>query len=219
MRFLEISDGLYCATRKVTNVYLITREDSSILIDTGEPSFAGPILKALEGFPPVGTILLTHAHYDHSGSAAELSRRLDAPALAHRMEVDLLETGAWRRSQTPSPSLFGYVLTHLVAKRFPDRVEPPDRLESIAEINDATLLDLKLIELPGHSEGQIGFGMKCADGSTAWIVGDVIMTSPGLREPILYEDRTVGLASIVRLAGDISPGDVGITLATSMDSF
>jgi flavorubredoxin len=53
MRFREISDGRYCAARKATNVYLITREDSSILIDTGEPSFARPILKALDGFPPV----------------------------------------------------------------------------------------------------------------------------------------------------------------------
>lgn len=205
MRFQKIAEGLYQATRKATNVYLITRPDGSILIDTGEPSFAGAILQALKGFPPVRHILLTHAHYDHSGSAAALSEALDAPVLAHPAELDLLETGDWHRVQTPSPSVFGYLATYLVAYRFPDKVSVPHRLEAI---EGGHVLDMETLALPGHSAGQIGFGLTGPDGIKAWIIGDAIMTAPGVREPILYEDRATGLASIADLAEAITEGDL-----------
>ncbi|MEO1746054.1 MAG: MBL fold metallo-hydrolase [Pseudomonadota bacterium] len=205
MRFRQIADGLYQATRKATNVYLVTLPDGSILIDTGEPSFADAILRALEGFPPVRHILLTHAHYDHSGSAAALSDKLEAPVWAHPAEVALLEAGAWRRVQTPSPSLFGYLATHLIAYRFPDKVAAPHRLMAIKETH---ILDLETLGLPGHSDGQLGFGVTGRDGAKAWIVGDTIMTAPGVREPILYEDRGIGLTSIAKLAETITEGDL-----------
>ena len=128
--------------------------------------------------------------------------------MAHSVEVDLLRIGAWHNGKTPSPSLFGFLLTHLIAKGFPVRLDPPQKLEPIIETDGPRLLDMTLIALPGHSEGQIGFEMKHVDGSTAWIVGDVLMTLPNLRELILYKDRIVGLASIAKLARLISPGDL-----------
>lgn len=208
MRFREIADGLFQAGRKATNIYLITSEQNSILIDTGEPSFAPHILRALDGFPKVQHILLTHAHYDHSGSAAALSDHFEANVWAHPAEVALLKTGAWHRAQIPAPSLFGHLMTNLIAKRFPDHVTPPNRLHPVQAPGTDPLLGLRTITLPGHCQGQIGFGLSCPDGSAAWIVGDVIMTSLGLREPILYEDRSAGLTSITRLAEALDGGDL-----------
>ncbi|KIT16615.1 hypothetical protein jaqu_16390 [Jannaschia aquimarina] len=66
----------------------------------------------------------------------------------------------------------------------------------------------EVIALPGHSAGQIGLAFSLADGRTAWIAGDVAMNLVGLREPILYEDRAEGLASIRTLTDRLRDGDL-----------
>jgi glyoxylase-like metal-dependent hydrolase (beta-lactamase superfamily II) len=97
-------------------------------------------------------------------------------------------------------------MKRLIADGFPDRVDPV-----IADpVNDVKLDiagGLRIIALPGHSAGQIGFGVPLGDGRTAWIVGDVIMNVLGPREPILYENRAEGLASIGRLAQTVNNSD------------
>ncbi|MEJ6393135.1 hypothetical protein V8J82_07715 [Gymnodinialimonas sp. 2305UL16-5] len=47
MRFQEIAQRVYRAHKKATNVYLVDQGSHSVLIDMGEPGFAGDILKAL----------------------------------------------------------------------------------------------------------------------------------------------------------------------------
>lgn len=208
MRFRNVALELLVANRGFTNVYAILHEDETTLVDTGEPSFAGPLIQAIASLPPVRNILLTHVHYDHAGSAAALAATTGARVHAHAANVELLRSGAWRRASKPSPTMIGRVLTRLVADRFPDRVAPVTEIEPISgdQIDIAGGLDV--IPLPGHAAGQVGFGFGLSNGRTAWIVGDVVMTILGLQEPILYEDRGTGLSSIARLADGVSNGDL-----------
>ena len=53
-------------------LYVWRDEDSVTLIDTGEPGSGAQILSALPG---LDRMVLTHGHVDHSGSAANCSRR------------------------------------------------------------------------------------------------------------------------------------------------
>ena len=67
---------------RYSNVYLI-RSHHAVLVDAGAPGDAPKILGALKamGVEPhdLGLILLTHAHGDHAGAAAELHRLTGAP--------------------------------------------------------------------------------------------------------------------------------------------
>ncbi len=207
MRFREFAPSLFRASRKMTNVYAAVRGEGTILIDTGEPSFAPAILQALKPLPPVRHILLTHVHFDHVGSAARIAAETGAHVHAHPAEAELLAQGKWRRPCAASPTMLGRLMKRIVADRFPDEVEPVtahpvegDTLESIGGV--------KVLPLPGHSAGQVGYGLVLSDGRTAWIVGDVIMNIAGPREPILYEDRAAGLASIGALAAAAADDDL-----------
>lgn len=208
MRFREIAPDVYRASRRATNIYLVDQGAHSVLIDTGEPGFATGILAALEGHSPVRQILLTHAHYDHAGSAAAISRELNAKVFAHPADADLLRQGLWRRPAKPAPTLVGHLMNRMIANRFPDQIKAIAEIKHIDDESELAITGLKTIALPGHCAGQIGFGVPQSTGTTVWIVGDVIMTAPWLGEPILYENRSKGLASIAALAQSVQPGDL-----------
>ena len=74
-----------------------------MLVDAGLPGRANQIIEAAEarfgaGAPPE-SIVLTHGHFDHAGSALRLAEYWDVPIYAHRLEIPYL-TG---RSDYPPP--------------------------------------------------------------------------------------------------------------------
>lgn len=73
----QIANGLYYVGNSWVSVYLIDSGDGLILIDTAMPQTAYLILEGIRklGFDPkeVKLILLSHAHYDHCGSAKMLA--------------------------------------------------------------------------------------------------------------------------------------------------
>lgn len=68
-----------------------------IVVDAGQPKKARAFLAGLSraSIRPeaVQLILLTHAHWDHMGSAAELERITGAPLAVHEKEVGWVEQG------------------------------------------------------------------------------------------------------------------------------
>ena len=88
---LGISDGHDC------NVYLIDGGGELALIDAGCGCNVEPILdniRALD-FDPlrVGRLLLTHAHADHCGGAAEIHESLSLEVAVSAKEAEALEQG------------------------------------------------------------------------------------------------------------------------------
>lgn len=207
MRFRQIAPDVYVASQRFINVYAIVKDRQTVMVDTGEPSFASPLIHALKALPPLGHVLLTHVHYDHVGGAARIVKETGARLHAHPLEAALLAQGTWRRPWTPSPTLPGRILTRLVADRYPDYVAPVDAEPICGESLDVAG-GVRVVALPGHSAGQLGFGVPTGDGRNAWIIGDALMNVFGLREPILYEDRAEGLSSIARLMSVMTDGDL-----------
>ncbi|MEM1373894.1 MAG: MBL fold metallo-hydrolase [Pseudomonadota bacterium] len=204
MRFQHKSDGLHLATHRWTNVYLLTRGEESVLVDTGMDATGLKILHALDGHPPVQRILLTHAHFDHSGGAAALSAGLGVDVFAHPDDAALLRTGTWRRPGEGVPKW----AEALFASMTPGKVMP---LPNVRELTDAGPLNwpgAELFPLPGHSAGQVGFRLPRADGGSIWIVGDALMTLTGVSRPLGFESKSEGLASIRALAGRVAEGDL-----------
>ena len=80
------------------NSFVIRAEDGSVtLVDTGLKSAPPRILAALaeigSGPSDVTTILLTHAHGDHAGGAAELARLSGRGITVHEVDAPYVRTG------------------------------------------------------------------------------------------------------------------------------
>jgi hydroxyacylglutathione hydrolase len=74
-----------------TNCYIVVckRTFKSLVVDA--PADASGIIAALQGTNPE-YILLTHDHYDHTGTLASLRSRLKAPLAAHAADSASLKT-------------------------------------------------------------------------------------------------------------------------------
>ena len=140
---------------RVAHVYVLTSEAGLTLIDGGTPGEADKIVRQIKegghALSDVRTIVMTHAHSDHTGSLAELARRSGAQVLAHRDEADYLERTASLPYRTfVQRLLFG--LSERVVFRFePCRVDRPLQDGDVVE----TLGGLRVIHVPGHTPGSI----------------------------------------------------------------
>jgi glyoxylase-like metal-dependent hydrolase (beta-lactamase superfamily II) len=177
---------VYCLPVLGSNVYFVGSGSLWVLIDAGWGNKAPAIREAAESvFGPrtrPAAIILTHAHPDHDGSAAELARLWGLPVCVHRDDAPLLTgdvlsnwdlldpVGRW--TMTP--------LRLLLPRRTLDRMTASglkDVARSLPD-DDSTvpgLPDWKCVPTPGHSAGHVAF-FRESDGVA--IVGDAVLTAP-----------------------------------------
>jgi glyoxylase-like metal-dependent hydrolase (beta-lactamase superfamily II) len=153
---------------RLSNVHLAVGPET-VLFDTGSPGEETRILRWIAdlGLPPPRTIILTHAHADHAGSAAALRRMTGARLCLAPEDWQMAQTG---RNRTLRPvRLSAYPLTRLVPARFepfsPDL--PLDGSVAMAELG----LHAELLATPGHTAGSVS--LVFPDGQA--VVGDLMM--------------------------------------------
>jgi glyoxylase-like metal-dependent hydrolase (beta-lactamase superfamily II) len=145
-------------------------------------------------------IVLTHAHIDHTGSAAELARRSGAQVLAHRDEVPYLEG----TQSLPATSWLTRVMLWLEPRMSGRRSAiPVDRA-----LDDGDVLDVpggvRVIHTPGHTPGSIS--LFRSEGGIAFC-GDLFFNQnpltgrPGLRFaiPLVSVDPAQARESVRKL--------------------
>jgi glyoxylase-like metal-dependent hydrolase (beta-lactamase superfamily II) len=78
-----------------SNVFLVASGDKYILVDTSPGSRWKTLDKRLRrlGVGRLDALVLTHAHYDHAGSAARLQDKYEAKVIAHIAEGPFLALG------------------------------------------------------------------------------------------------------------------------------
>ena len=83
----EVADRVHRIEHAYVNLYLVEDAGRVLLVDTGLPGTWGLIPQALReiGRRPddIAAIALTHAHFDHTGTAARAQQRLRVPIWAH----------------------------------------------------------------------------------------------------------------------------------------
>ncbi|WP_454043707.1 MBL fold metallo-hydrolase [Cellulosimicrobium sp. Marseille-Q8652] len=84
----EVADRVHRLEHAYVNVYLVADDDGRVLVvDTGLPAtwdLLGRALRDLGHRPAdVAAVVLTHAHFDHTGSAARAQARLGVPIWLH----------------------------------------------------------------------------------------------------------------------------------------
>jgi hydroxyacylglutathione hydrolase len=142
------------------NCYLVAAGGSNfVLIDSGFSMGRGRVVKALEsaGCVPgkLNLILITHADSDHTGNAAFLRRQFAAKIAMHPAEVKAAQGGKMldNRKSVTGISRFLFSIAQLGKS---DRFMPDFTVEDGQDLN-AYGLDGRVIHLPGHTFGEIGF--------------------------------------------------------------
>lgn len=149
-----------------TNCYLVKDEEGLSLIDAGHPWNASTILDTAELIgAPLRRIFITHAHPDHAGAAAQLSRKTGARIFAHEDEAPFL---LGKSSIAEAPSSFASACLHQ-AGRVLGILDPPS-VDEVTFVGDGESVSrVAVIHTPGHTPGSISLYLK---DEGALLVGD-----------------------------------------------
>ncbi|WP_356881133.1 MBL fold metallo-hydrolase [Arthrobacter sp. YD2] len=83
----NVADGIHRIEHAYVNVYLVEDGDGVAVIDAGLPGMWPHLTGALDelGYGPgdIRALVLTHAHFDHVGTAARLRQEYRTPILVH----------------------------------------------------------------------------------------------------------------------------------------
>ncbi len=155
-----VAEGVWMLTDIFVNLYFIQDQASRewVLVDTGLVTSASKIKKAAtalfgEGNPPAA-IVLTHGHFDHSGSVKSLAEAWEVPVYAHPMEMPYL-TG--RSSYPPAdPAVGGGAIAWLSGLYPLTPIDLADRVQKLPADGKVPVLDdWKWLYTPGHAPGHV----------------------------------------------------------------
>ena len=161
-----------------TNSFALVDDDGSVtLVDCGVKRAPARIVAGLRavGRHPgdVVRIVLTHAHSDHAGGAAEMAARTGSPVALHERDAPFVEAG---RAPDFDPSLLvGRLMTRLPAGGFPPA--------AVGErLSDGQVLDvgggLRIVATPGHTPGHVSL---LHEPTATLITGDALFNVRQLR--------------------------------------
>lgn len=170
-----LADDIARFTTLFANLYAAGTARRWVLVDAGLPGFARSIRRAAEQRFGSGTrpeaIVLTHGHWDHSGSALELSKTWDVPIFAHTLELPYL-TG--KSNYAPKDPTVGGVIG-MAARVFPSHgYDFGARVQALPSNGAVPALpDWVWVHTPGHTHGHVSFFRK-RDG--VLLAGDALTT-------------------------------------------
>ncbi len=159
----------------LSNAFLVVGPDSALLVDTGSPSdidFIRKTLRRLKG-KKLALIFLTHAHYDHFGSAAALSRLTGAPIAIHAADAEPCLLGETRLGVARGRGKLARYGLAVLERVFPAQGFMPDILLQDGERLDSYGFPAGLLHTPGHTPGSSTLFL---DDGTAF-AGDLVSTT------------------------------------------
>ena len=167
----------------------VIKDQGAIIVDGGDTKKTNEFMQGLETISlkpeDIKLIVITHGHFDHIGTAAEIKKITGAKIAMHEREKDWLEKGLM--PLPPGLSIWGTVLLGIM-KIFmvPFRTITPTQVDIVLDDNEFSLKDYdilgKVIHTPGHSSGSVSVLLETGDA----FVGDLAMNtlpmrfSPGL---------------------------------------
>jgi glyoxylase-like metal-dependent hydrolase (beta-lactamase superfamily II) len=183
------------------NAFLVEGDDGLTIVDTGIEGSADTIMAAAEelGYGPdrIAGIVVTHCHGDHTGSLAELVRRVGGPVYMHHEDRMLTCAGEGSRPMTPSP---GIELPPGMPKG-PSLVEPVDPAV-VVEVGDGDRVPLaggmRVFHTPGHTAGHALYLLPRAGGTL--FIGDAASNVTRLGVSMVYEDHTQASLDLERIS-------------------
>ncbi len=183
----------------------VLKGEGIVVVDSGEPKKGAVFARTMEKkgirLQDVNLVILTHGHWDHIGSAAEIKSLTGASLTMHRAEVHWLEN-----SLTPLPpgiTLRGKIFIRLHALFMPFIKIPPSKVDLILDDEGLSLADYgipgRVIYTPGHSSGSVSVLLDTGEA----FVGDLAINKFPLcispRLPIFADDPSAVISSWEKL--------------------
>jgi len=163
--------------------YLVYRPGKALLVDSGRGRDSeNKIMEVLlgEGIQPgmLDLVILTHAHFDHAGSARKLKERTGCRIMVHRSEADRLREGftslpggtRWKAKILVG---LGRVFARRLGKY--EGVEPDILVDDSYDLQEEFGFPAKVIHTPGHTPGS----MSVLTGSGEMLSGDLFFGLKG----------------------------------------
>jgi glyoxylase-like metal-dependent hydrolase (beta-lactamase superfamily II) len=174
-----VANGIWMMTDIFVNLYFVQDQESDrwVLLDTGTALAGSRIQKmAAELFGKDSrpeAIILTHGHFDHSGSVKELAAAWDVPVYAHPMEMPYL-TG--RSAYPPAEPAVGGGLIASLSGLLP--LKPIDIHKHVRPLpQDGKVPGLPgwtWLHTPGHAPGHVSL---FRESDSVLIAGDALATT------------------------------------------
>jgi glyoxylase-like metal-dependent hydrolase (beta-lactamase superfamily II) len=198
----KIAPNIYAVSLGFVNVFLIDADELT-LVDTGIPGSEQKIFQAISelGHAPqdLRQILITHLHFDHTGSLVPIQQASGARISMHALDAEAYSSGKVMRSVEPAPGLINKLIVNNLNRRRP--VPAPERAVIDQMItNDGEIAGtggLQAIHTPGHTVGHIAFYFPRNGGSV--ILGDAASNMLHLGYSFLYEDFNQGKQTLKTL--------------------
>lgn len=159
--------------------FLIETDRGLFLIDAGSPGQQDVVLAKMRalGRTDLKLIWVTHAHYDHYGSAAALRQQTGAVIGVHPADAASMAAG-----QSPLGTSRSYGFIYPLAQRVLNRVRPlpaapPDFTLEDGQTLHSFGLNASVLHTPGHTPGHT---CLLLDEGTAF-VADLLGSFPRLR--------------------------------------
>jgi len=172
----QVAPGVACLPIVFVNALMVGEPGGPwALVDSGLPKYAARIRRAAEERYGAGAkpeaIILTHGHFDHAGSALELSEYWNVPVYAHPLELPYL-TG--KSPYPPQDPTVGGALA-LMSRFFPHRgINLGERVRPLpADGRLPGMPGWAAYHTPGHTAGHTSF---FREGDRTLIAGDALAT-------------------------------------------
>lgn len=195
MKPQRVADGVHRVLGGVVNAFVIESDDGLVLVDCGFKGNTDKIAASLvalgRDLGAVNHILVTHHHFDHTGSLAEVAKRTGARVYVHELDAPVVDGSA-----SPAPpdvsTMLGRRAARLMVRQRAAPCAVDDRLKhgQVLPLADG----IEVIHTPGHTRGECSFLLARNGG--VLLAGDAANNSMGLR-PYLP------------VAGNLSTEDLG----------
>ena len=138
------------------NLYVIKGIDGDILIDTGFILMKKKIKKWLDQFN-IKLILLTHAHVDHIWNVAYIKELYNCEVALSNLDIanidnSIINSKPSNKRHKSFTRLMNYGMKKFVSKDFDINYLLNDN-----DVIDKYGLNIKVVSLPGHTSGSVGF--------------------------------------------------------------
>ncbi len=171
----EIARNVAVIPMSLANAYLVGDTQAWVLVDSGTPGNEARIKQAVEARFGAGAkpraIVLTHGHFDHSGSAPELAEMWNVNVYIHRLELPYVTGKAtYPPIDVTAPGAFSFL-----ARFFPSKAVNLGKraVEWNGDLAKFSVPGWKAIYTPGHSPGHFAFFRS---DDAILLAGDAITT-------------------------------------------
>jgi glyoxylase-like metal-dependent hydrolase (beta-lactamase superfamily II) len=179
---VEVAEGIHRLTQGVVNFYLVVDGGKLTLVDAGTPGdfdvFARAVASLGRSLDDLDSVVLTHAHSDHTGFAERACTEATATVRIHREDESMARTGKAPKNQSgvgryllrPEAyrTLFGLM------RRKGLKVVP---IHELSTFDDGETLDVpgrpRVVHAPGHTDGTCAIWFE---EQRALMTGDALAT-------------------------------------------